>query len=162
MQYGLACAEPQERGAWHLHIIYIFDKKAPFIANDEVAKIWGHGFTETENLKSWNVGGYLCAYLSDIAVEPNISVVGYDTKIVDTDKGKKKIVKGARLAYYPANFRLYRCSRGIKRPYKEKMRNDEAMAVVEDMKQVYERTLKIKDSDTDYETIVNTKVFQKL
>ena len=36
----IAVAEVQERGAWHLHIIFIFNKKAPYIKNSILARLW--------------------------------------------------------------------------------------------------------------------------
>ncbi|MEG0897701.1 MAG: hypothetical protein RSF73_09180, partial [Ruthenibacterium sp.] len=66
----IVCIEPQGRGAWHLHIVLIFEKKAPFIANDTLAEIWGHGFTKTKKLEDVdNIGLYLTAYLTDMDVE---------------------------------------------------------------------------------------------
>ena len=34
--------EPQGRGAWHCHLLYIFDLvKAPYIANKTLSDLWG-------------------------------------------------------------------------------------------------------------------------
>lgn len=60
----IIAAEPQGRGAWHLHCLFLFPCKAPFISNADMARIWGHGFTKTQNLKGViNPGIYLSAYL---------------------------------------------------------------------------------------------------
>ena len=40
----IAVAEPQRRGAWHLHVLYIWkDRPAPYIANNDLTRIWGTG-----------------------------------------------------------------------------------------------------------------------
>lgn len=63
----IAAAEPQGRGAWHLHCLFLFPEKAPFIPNAHMAKLWGHGFTKTKSLKGVdNPGLYLTAYLGDM------------------------------------------------------------------------------------------------
>ena len=63
----IVCMEPHGRGAWHAHLVMIFDDKAPYIPNDEMASIWGHGFTTTKKLEDVdNVGAYLTAYLGDM------------------------------------------------------------------------------------------------
>lgn len=104
----IACAEPQERGAWHMHVIMIFDKKT-FIPNKDLANLWEHGFTKTTNIDNVdNVGAYLSAYLSDLEID-----------IVNTDNtNSKKILKGARLVLYPRGMHFYRTSKGIKKPTK--------------------------------------------
>ena len=73
-----------------------------------------------------NVGAYLTAYLGDMDVndafknnsdEIQRCLDGSATiKSVEIDGDKKYYIKGARLSLYPANFNMYRCSRGIKRP----------------------------------------------
>jgi len=97
----ISVIEPQERGAWHLHVLLKgLNVDRLYIPNDEViAKLWGHGFTKTERLKGVdNVGAYLSSYLTDLIDE----------------KGRKK--KGARLYLYPSWVNIYRCSRNCMRP----------------------------------------------
>lgn len=133
IEYIVAC-EPQARGAWHMHCLFIFDRTAPFIANNDVlAKLWGNGFTKVKRLSNDldNLGAYLSAYLSDLdmtktnvkelAKKDVFSPVEADLKkvsVVDgqTLKEPKKIIKGGRLHFYPSKFNIYRCSRGVKRP----------------------------------------------
>lgn len=96
----ISVIEPQERGAWHVHLLLkALNKDVLFIDNDSVvSKLWGQGFTKTKRLKGVdNVGAYLSSYLTDVLNE----------------KGKKK---GARLYLYPAGVNIYRCSRNCKRP----------------------------------------------
>ncbi|MFR6093941.1 MAG: hypothetical protein ACLUIW_00135 [Dysosmobacter welbionis] len=63
----ITAAEPQGRGAWHLHCLFLFPEKAPFIPNADMARIWGYGFTKTKSLQGIdNPGLYLTAYLGDM------------------------------------------------------------------------------------------------
>lgn len=65
----IAVAEPQSRGAWHMHLILIWDSKCPYIANNSVfAPMWSHGFTKIKSVPKNcdNLGAYLSAYLGDI------------------------------------------------------------------------------------------------
>ena len=69
----IVAAEPQGRGAWHMHLLLIYGGKAPFIPNDRLAQIWCHGFTKTNSLKNVdNIGAYLSAYLGDVSIEEAI------------------------------------------------------------------------------------------
>lgn len=101
-------AEPQARGAWHLHVLVKRKDGNFYIENSKLEQLWGHGFTFVKNLKNVdNVGAYLSAYLADIPVDP-------DDELKD---GKpKKVIKGGRLHMYPPHMRLYTKSRGIEQP----------------------------------------------
>lgn len=88
----LVAFEPQERGAWHAHLITIGG--ADFVSNAQIAKLWGHGFTKTKACRAIaDLGNYLTSYL-----------VKLDGK------------KGSRLGLYPARFRFLRWSKGLKEP----------------------------------------------
>lgn len=88
----LVAFEPQERGAWHAHLITIGG--ADFVSNAQIAKLWGHGFTKTKACRAIaDLGNYLTAYLTKM-------------------DGKK----GSRLGLYPARFRFLRWSKGLKEP----------------------------------------------
>ena len=103
----IAVIEPQQRGAWHIHCIIIWQQKRPYIDNNSVfAPMWGHGFTKIQGVPDDcdNLGAYLSAYLSDMAISE------------DGDGKEKKYVKGARLILYPVGVNIYRHSRGIKLP----------------------------------------------
>lgn len=81
-------------GAWHLHIIYIFEKKRPYIPKSDFEKLWGFGFVNIKDLKDKegknidNLGIYLSMYLSSMVED-------------DGKNGKnltnKRIIKGKRL-----------------------------------------------------------------
>lgn len=130
----IAVAEPQGRGAWHLHCLWIWSDKAPFIDNNTVLwKLWRHGFTKIKAVRTDcdNLGAYFSAYLSDMTVEEWEQAHGcqiadeYTTEKEvqqeDGSKVSKKIVKGARLKLYPAGMNIYRASRGIVRPVSDEL-----------------------------------------
>ena len=95
--------EPQASGRWHLHVLLKNDSELT-IPNNDLAKMWGKGFTKTKRLKRADkVGNYLIAYLSNL-------------QIGDEGSQNKAIIKGARLYMYPKGIRIYRTSRGIKKP----------------------------------------------
>lgn len=95
-EYILA-VEPQERGAWHIHVLVIW-QKMPFLPADEVGRAWGKGFIDIDKIDHVdNVGAYLTAYLTDIFGE----------------HGREKY---ARLALYPRGMHPIRWSRGCVKP----------------------------------------------
>ncbi len=95
--------EPQASGRWHLHVLLKNDSELT-IPNNDLAKMWGKGFTKTKRLRRADkVGNYLIAYLSNL-------------QIGDEGSQNKAIIKGARLYMYPKGIRIYRTSRGIKKP----------------------------------------------
>ena len=133
IEYITAC-EPQARGAWHMHLILIFDKVAPFIPNTTIEKLWEQGFTKTTKLDDIdNIGAYLTAYLGDMEFtkeniqelqKQGLNVSQIALKEVNEIEGiklkePKSFIKGGRLYMYPPKFNLYRISRGIKKPKKE-------------------------------------------
>lgn len=169
VEYIVMC-EPQGRGAWHCHLLYIFDVAAPFIPNIELERLWGHGFTKTKKLDDVdNVGAYLTAYLGDMEVQQALDdnadefqrcVDGNATiKSVEIDGNKKYYIKGARLSLYPANFNMYRCSRGIKRPveYMDYLENAEKKVSAGTL--TYEKTVEIIDLDNDFQTVINSRQY---
>lgn len=123
----IAVPEPQLRGAWHLHVLLkAMNKEYLYIPNDEIAKLWGHGFTKTKRLTGVdNIGAYLSAYL---------------TNLYDEDTGTS--TKGARLYFYPVGMNLYRSSRGIKKP--EIVKGNLGL---DDRYKVYEKQFEITQGD---------------
>lgn len=157
----ICCVEPQGRGAWHTHILFIWEKKAPFIPNSELERIWGHGFTKITALDSVdNVGVYLTAYLTDVSLDEAIETdIPIRNNAKSTVKHGKKYVKGARLSLYPANCRLYRTSRGIKKPEVVWMPPDKAMEQVENGVLTYEKNVHITDTETGFDTNISTSEY---
>jgi hypothetical protein len=144
----IAVPEPQRRGAWHLHVILIYPERAPFLPNAELREVWGHGFVRVQKLDGVdNVGAYLSAYLGDIEAES-----GQDCDEVKTakDGSKKRIIKGGRLALYPAGMNVYRCSRGVKRPevyWVETAEQAEEVERLDEELQAYVRTYEVQTDD---------------
>ena len=98
----IAVAEPQERGAWHLHILLkVVNQKSLFLEQEMLLKIWGHGGVFVERIKNNvdDLGTYFGVYFTDLL-----------------DENSKQRKKGARLHLYPKGFKFYRTSRGIKKP----------------------------------------------
>ena len=106
--------EPQASGRWHLHVL-LKNNSELTIPNNDLAKMWGKGFTKTKRLKRADkVGNYLIAYLSNL-------------QIGDEGSQNKAIVKGARLYMYPKGIRIYRTSRGIEKPLEVTITKGELM-----------------------------------
>lgn len=121
----ITAAEPQKRGAWHLHCVFIFPEKAPFMKNEIVRNLWGQGHVMIKRLDENvdNIGAYLTAYLGDMELTDDEKADVHPGRIktvdyIDND-GKmknKRYVKGGRLKMYPPGFHMFRFSKGIKRP----------------------------------------------
>ena len=160
----IVCMEPQGRGAWHAHLVMIFDDIAPYIPNDEMASIWGHGFTTTKKLEDVdNVGAYLTAYLGDMDISEfkNLSedeqnkMRVFGIKEVEVDGVSKSILKGARLHMYLPKFNLYRASRGIKKPIVSYENEIEAQKKVSAATLTFEKTIELSDKDSQFNNTIN-------
>lgn len=163
--------EPQGRGAWHAHLLYIWqDQKAPYISNQDFRELWGHGFVRIKKLDNVdNVGAYLTAYLGDMEIDEMDAsrAVGKQCKVVEVEdehgkKVKKAIVKGARLDLYPANFNMLRCSRGVKRPVEEMMSQEEARKKVSAATKTFETAFKLSDNESEFETVIIREQYNKI
>lgn len=158
----IVVAEPQQRGAWHMHLLYIFPTKAPFISNQTFSSLWGNGFVRIGKLDDVdNVGAYLTAYLGDLPINDINNVaehIGSRVKIVESQEGDKKVskayVKGARLSLYPLNFNLYRTSRGIKRPVISMSSYSKAKEKVSGGTKTYSTAYQLTDDSINYNSIV--------
>lgn len=165
----IAAAEPQGRGAWHLHVLLLVPEKAPFIPNAHIAKLWGCGFTKTKSLKGVdNPGLYLTAYLGDM--ELTEAVMSGTTRgrlgevEAEDEQGrrvKKAIIKGARLYLYPSGFNLVRCSRGVKRPEVLHMTEGEAQQIIGAAPLTYEKTIAVVDEAGETRNIINYRQYNK-
>lgn len=163
--------EPQGRGAWHAHLLYIWkNMKAPYISNDDFRKLWGHGFVRIKKLDNVdNVGAYLTAYLGDMEIneiDNKLDYIGSECKVIEMDEDGKKVkkafVKGARLDLYPSNFNMIRCSRGIKRPVSEMMSQDTAKEKVLGATKTFESAIKLIDSENDFESVIIKEQYNKI
>lgn len=160
--------EPQGRGAWHAHLLYIWSDKAPYIPNDELYCIWRQGWTKIKKLDNVdNVGAYLTAYLGDMEfdeyVEDN-NLSGYEEiKVVELEedghKFTKRYIKGARLKFYPPKFNMIRYSRGIKKPTCYLTSQEIAEKKVSSSKLTYESTFSLTDSSSDFTNVINKRYY---
>lgn len=156
----ITAAEPQGRGAWHLHCLFIFDKVAPFMPNDIVRDCWKQGFVTIKKLDDVdNVGAYLTAYLGDMelseAIDNGLFVDEKKIKSVDftDDSGKlqnKRYLKGGRLYMYPPKFNIYRFSRGIRKPDISYVSYSEAKKNVSSAKLTFSKGLNLVDLGTGF------------
>ena len=152
----ISVVEPQGRGAWHIHLLVLWSRPAPFIPNNKLAEIWGNGFVSIKCVPYCdNLGAYLTAYLtnmpeeevrslpSELKTEAYVSASltgGVEPK---KDVRGKKIIKGARLALYPPGFNIYRHSRGIKMPVVIWTTNEDAQSLVSGTVETYHRDFEI-------------------
>jgi hypothetical protein len=149
----IAVAEPQGRGAWHLHVLMKTNQK--YIKNKDIEEMWGQGFTKTKPLEQVdNIGAYLTAYFTDLEIEQHEIPNG--TEKVKEVEGKKYI-KGARLKLYPAGMKIYRTSKGIIKPIEEKIKYSEIKKIVGTATPNYSQTTSIKKG----ETILNQVTYEQ-
>lgn len=161
--------EAQGRGAFHLHGIFIFDRKAPFIENKIIADIWGLGFVSVKSIDKNidNIGKYLTAYLTDLPIDKdtNISLelVGGEVKELTAKGESKRIIKGARLKMLPVGIRIYRYSRGIKKPIVCKLPYGEAIEYIskQGFTKVNEYAVEISDIERDFKSKYVKQTFKK-
>ena len=159
----ISVVEPQDRGAWHCHVLFRFnDLKTIYIPNKfedkkpvdaPLYELWGHGWVTIRSLKNVdNVGAYLSAYLTDIELNEDTSqdvinkTLNEEHRTIKTIDNKKYI-KGGRLHLYPPGMNLYRTSRGIKKPDRMKMKYKNAKKIVGSAKPHYFKSYDIKLDD---------------
>lgn len=164
----IVSVEAQGRGAFHLHCIFIFAKKAPYIENSLLAEMWGLGFASVQaiNKNTDDIGRYLTAYLTDFPIDyANFSaeLAGGQVKEVDAGGKSKRIIKGARLKLIPAGMRIYRYSKGIRKPVVKKMAFGEALQELSDdgYSKVGEYALEIQDVERDFKTWYIKQTYKK-
>lgn len=161
----IAAAEPQGRGAWHLHCLFIFPEKAPYIANAEISRLWKQGFTKTKSLSGVdNPGLYLTAYLGDLELTEAIDLentAGRLKKTSDRVGARKAVIKGARLKLYPPGFNLFRHSRGIILPEKHQMTEAQAQKIIDGAPLVYEKSVALLGDDGETINIIHYRQFNR-
>lgn len=164
----ITAAEPQGRGAWHLHSLLIFDDEAPFIPNEVIADCWKQGFVKITKLDDVdNVGVYLTAYLGDMELDDvNVNVKADDIKTVDVkvndETVSKRIVKGARLKMYPPGFHIFRYSKNIKKPLVSRMKYKEAAELVGPAKLTYSKSVVLEDVENDFSNLLTYEYYNKI
>lgn len=156
----LNIVEPQERGAWHGHVlIRRNDGKTLYIHNNEVSKMWGQPITKTKRLEQVdNIGAYLTAYLSDIELTDD-NLTNYLDKpikvkeLVTEDGKQKKYVKGGRIHLYPSGMNIVRHSKGIQYPDEIKMTYEKAKKIIGSRTPDYSSTVTISDDTKQLNSI---------
>jgi len=159
----ISVVEPQERGAWHCHVlmrfndldsIYIpnkFDKrKRPIDA--PLYDMWEQGYVTIKSLKDIdNIGAYLSAYLADVELNNDTlhTAIIEDREIVEkvVDGQTKRFIKGGRLRMYPSGMNLYRKSKGISFPDREEMTFQDIKKIVGAATPHYQKTYHIQNDD---------------
>lgn len=179
--------EPQGRGAWHIHALWIFADKAPYIDSAWLRNVWGNGFVTVKKLEDVdNVGAYLTAYLCDCEIEDytryvfeknhlslpdDISVItsqfsGDDILVKEVEQDGKKVskrfVKGGRMYMYPSNFNLYRASRGIKKPIEEYMSYENAQKKIGSAQPTFSTAIRLSDDVSNFENVIIKEYYNRL
>lgn len=149
----LSVVEPQQRGAWHYHVLMRFNElDKVYIKSSELQAIWGQGFVKIKSLKDIdNIGAYLSAYLTDLefTVDKIDVAVREHLKIVEKDvEGQSKaIIKGGRLHMYPTGLNIFRKSKGIVYPDREEMLFSDIKKIVGSAKPHYQKKYVIENDD---------------
>ena len=160
----ISVIEPQGRGAWHVHALFIWETRAPFIPNATLAELWRHGFVNIRQPKNCdNLGAYFSGYLADMPEEElmmlgdreqtearAMAAAGGNTEAVeklDADGKSKKVLKGARMALYPPGINIYRHSRGIKKPTVIDTTYGRAKEALSGSRKTYSRGFEILDEN---------------
>ena len=149
----MTVVEPQERGAWHCHLLVRFnDVDKIYIPSQTMADLWGMGFVKIKALKDIdNIGAYLSAYLADVELsEEHVGTLINEKREIVTkqvDGQEKKFIKGGRLHMYPPGMNLYRKSKGIVEPERENMRYKDVKKIVGSANPHYQRAYHIENKD---------------
>lgn len=155
----IAVVEPQERGAWHVHLLLKFVAlDSVFIPVVELSDIWGHGFVFVTKIEGVdNIGAYLTAYLSDVELTNenmlNHRFENHEVVQKEIKEETKAFVKGGRLHMYPSGMNIYRNSRGIKHPERKVMKYKNAKKIIGNTTPDYSRTYKVETED--FENIIS-------
>lgn len=158
----ITVAEPQGKNhdnSWHMHILLIFEDIAPFISNDTIKELWGHGITDTHEVcDADGLALYFKVYLSDIEYIDGDEDYNVVEKVVNGES--KQYIKGGRLKNYPTGMPLFSASRGMSRPMVEKISHKEAMERVSDCQLVYRETFLIGE-ENNTGNIIDKRYYKK-
>lgn len=158
----ISVVEPQERGAWHCHLLLkANDIDVLYLHFDDFKKLWGQGDVKVKRLKEVdNIGAYLSAYLGDIELtEETAEIAIKENRNVlekEIDGKKKRFIKGGRLHLYPTGMNIYRKSKGIVMPERTKETYENAKKIVGSAKPHYSKTYTIENDD-----FKNTLVYEQ-
>ena len=159
----LSVIEPQGSGRWHSHCLLRFnDLDSIYIPNKfdrehnpidaPLYKLWGQGWVTIKSLKDVdNIGAYLSAYLTDVELSvDNVMTVSKEHReivVKEVDGKEKKFIKGGRLHMYPPGMNLYRKSKGIVEPVRQKMKFKDVKKVVGSVKPNYQKKITVESDD---------------
>ena len=126
----IVVAEPQQSGSWHLHVLLkSMTIKRLHLPIKILSEMWIHGNFHIEKLPfAENFGAYFAVRVTDLYS---------DDSDINKANAPKSVIKGGRLHFYPPNFKIYRCSKGIKRPLPTKMSYGEARKLTDGMELCY-------------------------
>lgn len=141
--------EPQASGSYHLHVLVkTRDGSMLFVPKQQLDQLWGHGGTYVRRITDVdNLGAYFCSYFTNLDYFEN-------TDIQKKYPSAKMIVKNARLHYYPPNLKIYRCSKGIKRPKPITLPFSEVKKIVGDsqpVRQSAKHIVSVDENGTEHE-----------
>lgn len=173
----IAVKEPQQRGAWHFHILLKFPTlKRVYISNDEVSLLWGNGFVNVKSTAKMgnNLGAYLCAYLSDLEItDEELQDQNYLKMVADwegvqgiqsTKKDEnKRVIKGGRLHLYPVGMNIFSRSKGMKYPERKIMTYTSARSNLNLLNQnlTMRKSIEICDEATNFENVIVFEQYNK-
>lgn len=170
----ITAAEPQGRGAWHLHCVFIFSGKAPYMENAVVRDCWKQGFVTVKRLDNVdNVGAYLTAYLGDMELSEVFNSFHentiYSSGVKEVDyvdengvKQTKYYIKGARLCMYPPGFHIFRWSKGIKKPDVSFVSYKTAKEKASSAKLTFTKTVALEDSESDFKNTLQYEYYNSI
>lgn len=146
----IAAAEPGEHG-FHIHLVMIFPETAPFIPNDLIAEVWGHGFASTKRIDDIdNLGLYLSAILTDLP----------DGTFIEGE-APKAVIKGGRLALYPKGFRIYRRSKGTVMPIAVDCTYADALDEIGNAELTFEKAIEVEDDAGEVVNRITYRQYQR-
>lgn len=151
----VAIAEPQQSGSWHLHVLLkSLINKNLHIPIEILSELWTHGYSHIEKLPfANNFGAYFSVRVTDLYP---------DNEHMDKSTISKSVIKGGRLHFYPKNFKLYRCSKGIKRPQPMQMTYGDAKNLTKNMELCFSCSKQIVSVDDEgNEKTLNTICYEQ-
>lgn len=154
----IAIVEPHASGNFHVHML-IADTTGThlYIPNEEIEKLWGHGYTKTERLEDVDhMGAYFIAYFTNMEVPPE-QVEKYREQGDIEEKNGKAYIKGKRLDFYPEHMRIYRHSKNCDKPVK--VNDMEAEEVIKGARRTYTHEANFEKDGNTY--TIQTEQYRK-
>ena len=149
----LAAVEPQERGAWHAHVLLKqMTAHNTYWPLEDIDRTWSHGWAYITKLHhADNVGAYLSAYLSNVPEDAE-EQLNHQGRVAELgERVPKRVKKGARLQLYPRGMHIYRASQNLERPIVKKIRpgSAEHKALLERGEIRYQSQIILRGTDQD-------------